>query len=48
MFFVIKFVLNIFRNKSQIKSQQTNTGENKEQSNIDKSKIVDADFEEIK
>ncbi|MBI5403879.1 MAG: hypothetical protein HY959_10805 [Ignavibacteriae bacterium] len=48
IFFILKFILKIFRKSKSINpNPPTNVaGENKEQ--LDKSKIVDADFEEIK
>jgi len=48
IFGILKFILNLFRRKTTLNTQPPNTPVNKEADNIDKSKIVDADFEEIK
>jgi len=48
IFFIIKFVLNLFRNKSIPRTPPPNNPANEKKGTIDKSKIVDADFEEIK
>lgn len=48
IFFVIKFVLNLFRKKSIPRTPPPNNPTNEKKETIDKSKIVDADFEEIK
>jgi hypothetical protein len=45
---VIKYILNIFRRKKPIHTQPPNSQVNKESDKLDKSKIVDADFEELK
>lgn len=48
IFFILKFILNIFwKNKSINPNQQDNVA-GKSKGQLDKSKIVDADFEEIK
>lgn len=48
IFGIFKFILNLFRRKTPLNPQPPKTPVNKEADNIDKSKIVDADFEELK
>lgn len=48
IFTIFKLVLNIFRRKTYPKTPPSNVNKNKESEILDKSKIVDADFEEIK
>jgi|WetSurMetagenome_2_1015567.scaffolds.fasta_scaffold03981_9 hypothetical protein len=48
IFFAIKFILNLFRKKTPLRTPPPNAQVNKDKETLDKSKIVDADFEEIK
>jgi hypothetical protein len=48
IFFVIRFILNIFKKKTPLRPPPTNNPDVGKKETIDKSKIVDADFEEIK
>lgn len=48
IFTVLKLLINIFRKRAPINTPSQNTKVTKESEKLDKSKIVDADFEEIK
>lgn len=48
IFSVLKLLLNIFRKRTRVNTPPRNPKINKESEKLDKSKIVDADFEEIK
>lgn len=48
IFTVLKLFLNIFRKRTPINTPSQNPKITKESEKLDKSKIVDADFEEIK
>lgn len=48
IFFILKFILKIFRKSKSINQNPPANVEGKNKEQLDKSKIVDADFEEIK
>ena len=52
IYFFLKYVLNLYKknknNNSGVKQSRDNTQKNEETNIIDKKKIIDADFEEIK
>ena len=48
IFTVLKLLMNIFRKRTPVNTQPRNRKISKESEELDKSKIVDADFEEIK
>lgn len=48
IFFILRIILNFFKKKPPTNPPTANSPGSKEKETIDKSKIVDADFEEIK
>ena len=48
IYFVLKHAVNSFRKKPPVQNYPPNYPPQKEKETLDKSKIVDADFEEIK
>jgi len=48
IFFILRVILNIFRNAKKTGSNQPPQNIVRNEDTLDKSKIVDADFEEIK
>jgi hypothetical protein len=48
IYFILKFIINYIRIKNKSSYKNSETEKKPEQAHIDKSKVVDADFEEIK
>lgn len=48
IYFILKYIVNYIRNKNKPSYKNSETEKKPEQPHIDKSKVVDADFEELK